>query len=139
MDGFKCLQRVIACLVISALMLPAASYAGPKNKTPITVHDQVVKLGVGRWVCVDETNGLTLVGRITGVGDESFGMQLHNYPEITDVRYADVGRVRGVGLTAKGALIMTGAFVAAAVVGGLILHHEYEVHKHDMPTMPVLP
>ena len=82
---------------------------------------------------MDETNGITLVGKITGIGDQSFGMQLHNYPEITDVRYAEVVRVRGVGLTGKGAFALIGATVGSAVAAGLIMHHEFEANK---PTLP---
>lgn len=133
MTRLKRLKRSIASLLICLAIMPAIGYAAPKAKNPATIQDKIVKLGVGRWVCVDETNGLTLVGRITGIGDQSFGMQLHNYPEITDVRYADVVRVRNVGVTGKGALIMIGSFVGAGVAGGLILHHEYEVHKNDVP------
>lgn len=139
MDRFNRLQRIIASLLVLAVMMPAASYAGPKNKAPLTIQDQVVKLGVGRWVCVDEKNGLALVGRITGIGDQSFGIQLHNYPEITDVAYAEVVRVRGAGVTAKGVLIITGVFVGAAVATGLIMHHEYEANKPTLPPSPANP
>lgn len=139
MEPIKRLPRVIACLLISTLMLPAVSYAGPKNKTQPAIQEQVVKLGVGRWVCVDETNGLALIGRITGIGDRSFGMQLHNYPEITDVPYADVVRVRGAGLSGKGVFALIGITVGGAVAAGLIMHHEYEVNKPTLPTNPGTP
>ena len=40
---------------------------------------------------------------------------------------------------ARKALILTAVFAGAAVAGAFILHHEYEVHKNDQPTVPALP
>lgn len=137
MNRYRCLQPIAAFLLIALVMTPAECYAGPKGGNPLTTQDKIVKLGVGRWICVDEKNGIALVGRITGIGDQSFGMQLHNYPEITDVRYADVVRVRGVGLTGKGAFALLGVTVGGAVAAGLIMHHEFEASKPTLPMQPV--
>ncbi len=137
MNRFRRLQPIIAFLLMPLAMVPAECYAGPRGGNPLTTQDRIVKLGVGRWICVDEKNGITLVGRITGIGDQSFGMQLHNYPEITDVRYADVVRVRGLGLTGKGAFALIGVTVGGAVAAGLIMHHEFEANKPTLPMQPV--
>lgn len=139
MSRIEILPRTIILSLICALAAPAVVHAAPKQNNPVTVQDRVVKLGVDRWVCVDTKEGLVLVGRITGIGDQSFGLQLHNYPEITVMQYADVIRVRGVGLTGKGAAALIALPIAAGVTGALILHHEFEVNKPQLPTLPPAP
>src|SRR5271166_3841448 len=84
------LARSMALLLVLLLagMTPATAWA--KQLTPQVVHTRIVKRGVGNWVGVELLNGTAFVGRIVSAGDDSFGMQLHNDPEITTVHYADV-------------------------------------------------
>ena len=127
------LKRCVGMLLACALVAPAVALAKPLD--PITVHDRIARRGVGSWICVEESNGIALVGRVVSIGDQSVGLQLHNYPEVTPVLYADIVRVRTG--PSKGAVIaIIGATVGAGIVGALVLHHEYEVNK---PTMPALP
>jgi hypothetical protein len=128
----RCLGMLLAC----ALMLPAVANAKPKPLDPVTVHDRIAKRGVGSWICVEEANGIALVGRVVSIGDQSVGLQLANYPEITPVLYTDIVRLRTG--PSKGAVIaIVGATVGAGIIGALILHHEYEVNKPQMPTLPL--
>ncbi len=132
-------NRSIVFAILFALLLPAFAAAKPGPRTPPTIRDQILKHGVGAWVCVEEKNGLLLAGRITGLDEDSFGMQLHNYPEVTVVFYSDVVRVRQIGISGKTAAILVGATVAVGVVMALIAHHEFEQNKAKMPTLPTLP
>jgi hypothetical protein len=129
------LKQCAGMLLVCALLAPAVADARPKPLDPVTVHARIAKRGVGNWICVDEANGIALVGRIVSVGDESVGLQLQNYPEVTPVLYTDI-----VGLRlgpSKGAIFaIVGATLGAGIIGALVLHHEYEVNKPTMPTLP---
>jgi hypothetical protein len=84
-------------------------------------------------------NGTAVVGRIAAIYEESFDIQLDNYPQATTLAYADVQRVRNVGLGAKGTAIMIGAGVGGAIALGLVAQHEMNNMKNNQPTLPTLP
>lgn len=129
------LKQCIAMLLVCALVSPAIANARPKPLDPVTVHDRIAKRGVGSWICVDEANGIALVGRVVSIGDQSVGLQLQNYPEVTPVFYTDIVGVRTG--PSKGAVIaIIGATVGAGIIAGLVLKHEYDVNKAKMPTLP---
>jgi hypothetical protein len=129
---WKCVSVVSICM----LLMPSLAIARPLD--PDTVRAKIAKRGIGNWVCVEERNGLSLVGRITSVDEQSFGMQLHNYPEITPVMYSDVIRIR-TGLSGAGMAIIVGSAVAAAVITGVVMHNEFEANKPQLPTAPASP
>jgi len=132
------LARAIAVALICAVAAPAA-YAAPKNVNPETIHREIVQRGTGKWVCIDLKNGTALVGRIASLGEQSFGMQLDNYPEVTTIAYADVLRVRSVGISGKGLAIAIGAGVAGTVAVAVIANHQMNNFKNNQPTLPPLP
>lgn len=134
----KAFDRVVAIALIAA-MLPFAASASPKPVNPETIHRKIVERGTGRWVCIDMKNGTAVVGRIAAIYEESFDIQLDNYPEATTLAYADVQRVRNVGLGTKGTAIMIGVGVGGAVALGLIAQHEMNNLKNNQPTLPTLP
>jgi hypothetical protein len=136
---FDVLLKSIAVVLIFALATPSIAFASPKPRSPQEIHAKILKRGVGAWVCVEEANGLLLAGRVANIDVVSFGMQLENYPEVTTVNYADVVRLRNLGLSAKGAVILIGVTVGAAIATGLIMHHEYEQNKATFPTNPTVP
>lgn len=127
------LQRTMAFLLIPLVTMTPGCYAAPKTDNPLAVHKKILRLGVGHWVWVDEANGLRLVGRITGIANQSFGMQLNNYPAITDVRYADVVRVRGADLTSKKAIALFAATAGVAVALGFLIHLEFRRNQARLP------
>jgi len=130
--------RVIAVVLIAAMFSFAAS-ASPKPVNPETIHRKIVERGTGRWACIDMKNGTAVVGRIAAIYEESFDIQLDNYPQATTLAYADVQRVRNVGLGAKGTAIMIGAGVGGAIALGLVAQHEMNNMKNNQPTLPTLP
>jgi hypothetical protein len=132
----RMLWRYTSLVSVCALLMPSLAIAKPLDS--LTAKEKIVKRGVGNWVCVEEGNGLALVGRITSIDQDSFGLQLHNYPEITPVLYSDVTSLR-FGLSRTGVIALVGGTVGAGVTGALILHHEYEVNKPQLPTMPSPP
>jgi hypothetical protein len=136
---FDVLFKSIAVVLIFALATPSIACASPKPRSPQEIHAKILKRGVGAWVCVEEANGLLLAGRVTNIDVVSFGMQLQNYPEVTMVNYADVVRLRNLGLSGKGAVILIGVFVGSAIATGLIMHHEYEQNKPTLPSNPGTP
>lgn len=133
------LLRAIALVLIFLLAAPRLAVAAPKKPSAEAIHAKILKRGVGSWVCVEEANGIVLLGRITNIDVVSFGMQLENYPEITMVNYSDVVRVRNLGISSKGAIVLIGVTVGAAIVTGLIMHHEYEQNKPTLPPNPGVP
>jgi hypothetical protein len=134
MNGLRrMLWKCVSLVSICALLMPSMALAKPLN--PDTVREKIVKRGVGSWVCVDEQNGLLLIGRIASINQDSFGIQLQNYPDITQVQYADVTRLR-FGLSRGGVGILIGASVGAAVIVALVMHHEFEENKAQFPTAP---
>jgi hypothetical protein len=130
----RCLSLVLVC----ALLAPSVATAKPLDA--VTVHDKIAKRGVGTWVCIDERNGVALIGRITSIDTDSFGMQLQNYPDITPVMYADVTRIR-FGISRGGMWAIIGVTVGSALIAGLVMHHEYEANKPQLtsPSTPAFP
>jgi hypothetical protein len=135
---WKCVRAASACMVAFMLLMSSVAQASPKILDAETVRNKIVKRGVGNWACVEERSGLALCGRITSIDDNSFGLQLHNYPEVTDVMYGEVIQLH-LGLSGKGIALIIGGTVAVGLTAGLVMHHEYEVNKPTLPTTPGLP
>lgn len=131
--------RSVAVALIWTLLMPSLVFASPKHVNPETIHYKIVKKGVGAWVCIEEANGILLVGRITTVQEQEFGMQLQNYPEVTMIKYADVVRLRNIGFSGKGVAILVGVTAGAAVLTGVLMHNAYENSKPKFPTQPPTP
>jgi hypothetical protein len=124
------LKRWTGMLLVCVFLAPAVANARPKPLDPVTVHARIAKRGVGNWICVDEANGIALVGRIVSVGDQSVGLQLQNYPEVTPVLYTDIVGLR-MGLS-KGAMwtIVGVGLGLSAVVAAVGIH---EVNQNKPP------
>jgi hypothetical protein len=134
----RILSRTVAVALIAA-MLPFVASASPKPVNPETIHRKIVERGTGKWVCVDMKNGTAVVGRIASIGEQSFGIQLDNYPEPTMIPYADVERVRAAGASGKVLAITLGAGIAGTIAVALIAQHEMNNFKNNQPTLPPLP
>jgi hypothetical protein len=130
------LVRGIALALICALSMSSALMAAPKPVNPETVHRQIVQRGAGKWVCVDMKNCTALVGRITSVDEQYFGMQLNNYPEVTTIPYTDVLRVRNIGLGGKGTAILIAAGVGGSVILAVVAHNAMNNLKNNPPVLP---
>lgn len=134
MKGLRVTSLWLAC----ALLAPALASAKPKPLDPVTVHDRILKRGVGAWICIEEANGIALVGRVVSIGDDSVGLQLQNYPEVTSVFYRDIVGLR-MGWSKKAFWTMMGVSlgVSAAIVGVGI--HEMNQNRLPTPTLPAVP
>lgn len=132
------LAKPVAIALIYAVAAPAA-HAGPASVNPETIHRKIVQRGTGKWVSIDLTNGTAVVGRIASLEEQSFGLQLDNYPEVTTIAYSNVLRVRSVGIGGKGLAIAIGAGVAGSVAIAVIATHEMNTFKNNQPTIPTLP
>jgi hypothetical protein len=121
-------------LLVCALLAPSAAFASPKPMTAGKVHARILKRGLGNWVGVELDTGVALVGRITNIDEDSFGLQLHNDPRITRVMYSDV-----IDLQTGAPAGMVWGILAAGVGGmvtlALVAHHEMS----QMPKLPTLP
>jgi hypothetical protein len=126
-------QRVVAALLIAALLTPTFAHAAPKPLDPGTVHVKVLKRGVGNFIAVQLADGIQLFGRIIEVDDHSFFMQLHNDPQPTEIFYTDVAYLR-TGFSASQKAIMIGGI--AAVAGFSIWGF---VHIHNLENKPLPP
>src|SRR5580698_1357779 len=130
------LKRWTGMLLVCVFLAPAVANARPKPLDPVTVHARIAKRGVGNWICVDEANGIALVGRIVSVGDQSVGLQLQNYPEVTPVLYTDIvglrmGLSRGAMWTIVGVGLGLSAMVAAIGI--------HEINQNKLPQNPAFP
>ena len=136
-------SRGMAMLLMCALVAASAPVAEAKPLTPEKVHERILKRGIGNWVGVELQNGTAFAGRIVSADDESFGLQLHNDPAITPVRYADVVDLH-TGISRGGFWAFTIAgFAGVAAMAAIGIH---EVHEHEQtltlpnePTQPVFP
>jgi hypothetical protein len=129
----RALLRWVGAVLICALLAPTAALAAPKPLTPEVVHARILKRGVGNWVWVQEDSGVVLVGRIVTIDGGSFGLQLHNDPEITQVLYSEVVDLR-TGPSRAAMWTIVGVGVAGMVILALVAHHEMSNMKS--PTLP---
>jgi hypothetical protein len=121
-------------LLVCALVAASAPAALAKPLTPEKVHARVLRQGLGNWVGVELQNGTAFAGRIVSVDEQSFGLQLHNDPEITPVLYGDVVCLH-TGISHGAFWGFTIAGFGGVVAMALIAHHEMA----KMPTLPTEP
>ena len=133
MNGLRVTSVALAC----ALFWPAAASAKQKPLDPVTVHDRIAKRGVGSWICVDETNGIVLVGRVVAINDDSVGLQLENYPDVTPVLYTDIASMR-FGISRKTFWTILGVGLGATAAMAAVGIHEMNEMKASFPTQPAL-
>jgi hypothetical protein len=131
-------SRLMAMLLVCALLAVSAPMAEAKPLTAEKVHARILKRGIGNWVGVELQNGTAFVGRIVSADDESFGMQLHNDPAITPVRYADVVQLH-TGVSTGAFLAITLTTIGAGVAFALIAHHEFVENEPKLPSQPTQP
>jgi hypothetical protein len=124
-------------LLVGVLLALSAPVSSAKPITPETVHARILKRGIGNWVGVELQNGTAFVGRIVSVDEESFGLQLHNDPAITPVRYSDVVCPR-TGISHGALFAITAAGVGGVIVMALVAHHEFS-KQPTLPTQPTQP
>jgi hypothetical protein len=128
--------RATSLLLVCAFLAPSTANAKPLD--PVTVHERILKRGVGNWICVEEANGIALVGRVVSIGNDSVGLQLENYPEVTTVFYRDIVGLR-MGWSKKALWTVLGVSlgVTAAMVGVGI--HEMNENRANFPSLHAAP
>lgn len=127
-------SKCVGMLLICALVAPSTAFAAPRGLTPEKVHARIVKRGLGNWVAVEVSSGAAFGGRIVNIEDESFGLQLHNDPGITQVQYSDVVDIR-TGISNAGFWTILGVGVGGMIALGVVAHHEMS----QMPKLPTFP
>ncbi len=130
--------RVTSLALACALLAPGVASAKTKPLDPATVQARILKRGIGNWICVEEVNGIALVGRIVSINEDSVGLQLQNYPEVTPVLYSNIVDLR-TGLSEKGFWTITGIGVGAGVAIAAISIHEFNENKPKIPTTDTQP
>ena len=120
--------RVTSLVLACALLAPSVASAKSKPLDPATVHEKILKRGVGSWICVQEVNGVALVGRVVSINEDSVGLQLQNYPEVTPVLYSDIVGLR-MGMSQKQFWIVMG--VGFAAVGAMAAVGIHEIHANE--------
>ncbi|MGA7340054.1 MAG: hypothetical protein WBE72_06760 [Terracidiphilus sp.] len=133
MNGLRVTSLLLAC----ALLAPAIANAKPKPLDPVTVHDRIAKRGVGNWICVEEANGIALVGRVVSIDDQSVGLQLANYPEITPVLYTDIVGLR-LGWSKKAFFTVMGVGLASVAIMAAVGIHEVNQNRAQFPATPAV-
>jgi hypothetical protein len=129
------LRQYTGLLLGCALLAPTMANARPKPLDPATVYARIAKRGAGSLICVQEANGIALVGRIVSIDDQSVGLQLHNYPEVTTVSYADIVGLRtGLSRGATWAVVGVGLGLAGAMAA--VGFHEMNEFRDHVPTLP---
>jgi hypothetical protein len=132
--------RHFAAVTLVVLLLVPSAFANPKPLDPVTVHARVLKRGVGRWIALEERDGIDLFGRIISIGDTSFTLQLHNDPQTTEVLYSDVAYLR-TGFTTGQKVFMVAGFgaVAGLSIWGFIHVHDLANKPLTSPSTPAFP
>lgn len=134
------LRSLVAATLSMLFVIPTSAFAEPKPLDPVTVHKRVLKRGAGNWIAVEEFNGVDLFGKIIDIGAQSFTLQLHNDPQTTEIRYADVAYLR-TGFTTGQRIFMIGgiAAVAGLAIWGSVHVHNLENKSLTPPPTPTLP
>jgi hypothetical protein len=132
------LSRCMSMLLVCALLAVSSPAALAKPLTADSVHARILKHGIGNWASVQLQNGTCFAGRVVSVDENSFGMQLHNDPEITPVAYGDVVRLQ-TGISRGAFWGIFGASIAGSVAFALIAHHEFVENEPKLPTQPAAP
>lgn len=130
------LRASAALISMCALLFPQTALAKPLDAQ--AVHAKILKRGIGNWVGIEEQNGVALIGRITSIDQDSFSLQLENYPETTPILYSDVIDIR-TGPSKKTIFAIVGGTLAAGIIAGVVMHHEFEANKPQLPTTPTQP
>ena len=130
------LWKCVSIASICVLLAPSEALAKPMSADQ--ARAKIVKRGVGTWVGVEQRDGLLLVGRIAAIHQDSFGMQLENYPDITPVMYGDVRKLH-FGLSNTGMCAIIVGSTLAIVAATIVAHHEFEANKAQLPTPPPPP
>lgn len=137
------LSRLIAMLLVCALVGAAAPMAEAKPLSAEKVHTRIASRGLGNWVGVELQNGTAFAGRIVIIDQDSFGLQLHNDPEVTPILYRDVVCLH-TGLSRGGFWAVTlagfGGVAVMTAVGFSMVHKEQQMPPlPSQPTQPVFP
>lgn len=130
------MNRLTSLLLVCALLAPAVASAKPKPLDPATVHARIAKRGVGSWICVEEANGVALVGRVANIDEASVGLQLANYPEVTPVLYTDIVGLR-MGISRGAMWTILGVGLGMVAVAAAVGIHEVHQNEADHP-LPLL-
>lgn len=136
---FDSLSALTASLLIALLLLPAEAFAKTRPLTADVVHTRIVRRGIDNWVCVEQSNGVQLVGRIIAINPDSFTMQLPDDPQPVTIFYT---RVIGLQTGAsRGFWIFTGSAIAASAaftIWAAVHFHNVE-QQHQLPPAPTFP
>lgn len=127
------LYRLIAGMLMAAILSPTMALANPKPLDPGTVHVKILRRGMGNWIGIQEINGVQIFGRILEIDDHSVILQLHNDPQTTEVFYTDIAYLR-TGFTSGQKILMVvgiGAVAGSAIYGF--------VHIHNLENKPLTP
>lgn len=132
-SNIRKLYRFTTSLVISAILTPTITLANPKPLDPGTVHVKILKRGIGKFIAIQEVNGVQIWGRILDIGDHSVILQLHNDPQTTEVFYTDIAYLR-TGFTTGQKIFM---FAGIGAVAGSAIYGF--VHIHNLENKPLTP
>lgn len=132
------LSACIASMLTALLTLPPAAFARTKLLTADVVHERIVKHGVNNWVCVEQSNGVQLVGRVIDIHPDTFTLQLPNDPEPVTIPYASVTSLQTD--TPRSFWIAMGVGIAATAGFGIWaavhFHHQEQQQQFPSPAFP---
>jgi hypothetical protein len=133
--------RLSACIaaVLIALLAAEPAFAKSKLLDAATVHARIAKRGVNAWLCVEQSNGVQLVGRVIDIHPDTFTLQLPNDPEPVTIPYASVTELQTN--APRGFWIFTGSAIAVTVGFGIwaAVHFHHEEQQHQLPPLPTFP
>lgn len=126
------MRKTLAGVLVVCLGLPISSLAHEASQAPparataagaadATVRQTVAQLGVGKKIRLRTMSGKELRGRITSIGDSTFGLDttvsgpLISVGEQHAISYADVSAIERQGMNGW----LKGGIIAGAIVGGL--------------------
>lgn len=125
-------MKIMAFLLCLAFLGERVALALP-TPDAATAKQLITRRGVGKRIKIHEADGAVIRGKITALGENSFGLQVgHDAP--ADIPFARVRQVDGPGLSTGAkvglgiGITLAGAAAVTAAVIGVSLSHGFGLH-----------
>jgi hypothetical protein len=136
-NSIRTLPRLVTAILVSGILSCSIAWAAPPLDAA-SAKSKIQKYGINHYLCVQESNGIELRGRILAVNDQSFQMQLGNQPQPVEIQYADVTALQNLGWThGKVVFLLVGiGAVAGMATYGFVHVHNLENQPLQQPALP---
>ena len=117
---------LLLCILFCGEHLALAARPEKTASAATSVQDQIARRGVGHRVKLIRSDGSEIKGRIVALHDTAVDVESSGSTTFTTVRYADVAKIKGPGLS-TGAKVGIGVGVGVLVcvgIAAIVITHE---------------